>query len=720
MTAYLQKLAQPFGRIVLSACVFVGASELRAQSAPDTVPVREGDVLPLDEIVVSVTRRDNAVRDLPAHVSVLTKPVIEASAAQNLPDLLRKIPGFTLRDYQGGIATHPSRQAPALRGLGGGTSAGRTLILVDGLPVNDPWAGWVHWARIPLDLVDRVEVVRSGGSGIWGSRAMGGVINIITRAPQETGASLGLQAGNYSTLRSDGTASYKGERLGVSLTGEYLDSDGYKVVRADQRTEIDTPAGTRHGVLFAKAEYEASETVDLHLHASFLDESRRFGTPLRGTGMKMWSIRGGTNLTTSESSEISALAFASGQSFNATFSSEALDRSSEVPSLDQFDVPAVSAGGNVQFSSRAFRDHELTTGLDLMWVDGEVNEDFFYSSNEFLRRRRVAGQQLLSGLYVQDLMTLGSSWKLLASARLDNARQSRGLRTETNLATDEVLRDTAFASLNETTLNFSLGVRRPVGGGFELRGQVFRGYRSPTLNELYKPFREPGNVVTEANPDLRAERTFGAEVGVDYAVTRSAFLALTGFWTHVDNPIIEATVEEVGPTARPIAPCGFVPAGGVCRQRRNLEGFRSLGLEATARLLLADYWLLQGSYIWNPTEVVSAPDNPELEGNSGSRTAEHSFTAGIQYADPSTVDASVLGRFVGRRYEDDLNSLLIDPFFVVDVRVARSLHRNLEGYASVENLFDVEYEAALSTSGLVRIGAPRTVVAGVRMRFSSL
>ena len=710
--------------ICLTTCVTVSfpiPAGAQATNADRRRPPSPGDsveaVAPLEGVVVTATRTGQAVRDMPALVTVVNRTMIESSAAQTLGDLLRTIPGFTMRDYQGTIAAHPTRQAPSLRGLGGGTAAGRTLVLMDGMPLADPFAGWVYWNRVPLDLVERIEIVRGGGSGIWGSRAMGGVINVITRAPRATGGQLSLQGGSFSTARADGNATYRGDRLAAVVSGDYLDSDGFVGVRSDLRGAIDKPAGARAATAYGRVDYIVSPSLELTASGSYLDEDRAWGSDLRGAGMKLGFVRAGAHLVAGSAGDLRADVFASDQTAHSTFTTETLDRTTEDPSLDQFDVPAKSAGATIQWANRSFAKHELSAGADLFWVDGEANEDFLLVQNRFTRRRHVGGEQTLSGVYLQEVMKPNDRWRLLASVRWDASRTSGGFRNERVIATGAALIDSTYRTLNERTVNFSLGVRHQLTRRLSWRANAYRAYRAPTLNELYKGFREPGNVIAEANSALEAEHVVGAEAGIDYAFGAIAAARLTAFTSRVRDPIVEATLGTAGATGRPIAPCGFVPAGGVCRQRQNLESFRAAGLEAELDLRLHRWWSVAGSYLWNPTKVLRAPTHPELEGNEGSRTPRHSATTSLRFANPAVLDVSLVGRYVGSRFEDDLNAFGIDPFFLLDARVERRIVGGWALFASVENLADTEYETSIPSSGLVRVGAPRTVLVGSRLRW---
>jgi outer membrane receptor protein involved in Fe transport len=453
----------------------------------------------------------------------------------------------------------------------------------------------------------------------------------------------------------------------------------------------------------------------VHASASWLDESRTGGSPLRRNSIELGTVQAGARWRASPSDDVALTLFGSKQTFRSTFSTEAVGRATEEPSLDQFDVPAWGAGASAQWSHRATSAHELTVGADLFRVDGEVNEDFRLVNGQLVQRRRVGGEQLLWGAYAQDVIRPAERVRLLASARYDIARRSGGFRRETNLQTDALLIDTAYVADAESTFNFSVGARWDVSERLAARASGYRAYRSPTLNELYKPFREPGNVLTEGNADLNAERIVGIEVGADYAIGSRALVRGTVFWARIRDPIVEATVAEAGGTSRVIQPCGFVPAGGVCRQRRNLESLRTTGIELELQIQPAAAWTLSSSYLWNPTRIGSGSSNPELEGKHGARSPEHAFTGSLRWADPALADISFVARWVGRRYEDDLNSLPLASFFVLDGRAERAIGARWRLFAAVENLFDNEYETSRALSGLVRVGGPRLLRGGIRV-----
>jgi outer membrane receptor protein involved in Fe transport len=276
--------------------------------------------------------------------------------------------------------------------------------------------------------------------------------------------------------------------------------------------------------------------------------------------------------------------------------------------------------------------------------------------------------------------------------------------------------DSAYADTNEWNLNYSVGVRNETTERLAWRAAVYAAFRAPTLNEQYKPGREPGNIVIESNAYLVPERLLGGEIGADYAVGSSVMVRATGFWTRVDDPIIEATVAQAGTTGRNIAPCGFIAAGGVCRLRRNLGELRSVGLETEIELHPHANWSFGASYTFNPVEIAETPTDPAIEGNSPRGMPDHAATLTAGFAHPSLLDLNVAGRYVGKRFDDDLNTLELGSFVVLDARAARRVRHDVELFVGVDNLLDHEYEVTRASSGLVRIGGPRTLVGGARVR----
>ena len=684
--------------------------------ASTTVAQDPDRVLPMRELIVSTMRTETEVRDVPVNVTVLTREEIERSAAQNLEDLLLEIPGIGFQRNVRSASAHPSWQAVALRGLGG-TAASRTLVLVDGVPLNDGYFGWVRWDQVPVETIERVEIVRGGGSTAWGAQSLAGVIHVITKSPTSSGLSAAVEGGSQSTFRGDGVVSFGGERVGGFLAGEYFDSDGYILTAPEQRGTVDVPSSSDHFALRGKVSFDASETVELFAAGGYYDEDKINATRLRPNSTEAGFGQIGVRAGTTGGSQFVANLFGQAQTYANAISSVSAGRDSETPSLNQFDIPSETFGGGVQWTGPALGDHSLTVGVDLTTVHGEAFEDVRFVDGEFLTRRHTGGDQLLTGLFAQDRIELSERADITVGGRLDVWRNRDGFRKITDLPTGDLTTDTRFEDRGEAHFSGSVGLRVHASDRVSLRASAYNGLRVPTLNELYKPFRSAGNIITEANAGLDPERLIGFEAGIDYALGREWLVRATGFYNRVSDVILDATIAQAE-TPGQIEPCGFVPAGGICRQRSNVGTLRAIGLETQVEFRPAAAWLVAGSFDYVPNEITDAEGREEIVGNRPPRTSKTQGTVRAGHMDASTIQALVVGRYIGTQFEDDLNTQEIDDSFVVDVRLAREVGRNLLAYLNIQNVFDTEWQISNEAS-LTRLGTPRAIIAGLRVGVGS-
>jgi outer membrane receptor protein involved in Fe transport len=670
----------------------------------------------LSEVTVTATRTDQAVRTVPANVAILTRETSRLSATKSIPDMLRVIPGFSTRDFQSQLAAHPSRSAAAFRGLGT-TSSSRALVLLDGIPMNEPFAGWIHWARVPMAMVQRIEAVRGGGAVVWGSRSLGGVINLMTIDPPKSELEVATEAGSFGTFRGSVSGGFSGSKVRVMAAGDYFDTNGYVVVVPGVAGPIDTPSFQETRTGFARLTYDPTPTLQLQVAGSYLDQLSNTGTPLNATNVDVAEARLGARWLTPAGGVVRLSAYRSGTDLSVYNTTQSADRTAETPSLSQFDVPSNAVGASLQWSQAIGSRQQLTAGADWSTVDGEVNEDQRFVQNVFTRRRRVTGEQINAGLYLQDAVDLGRGWRLLASGRVDRFRNRGATRRESDLTNGAVLLDTTFVGASETRLGYSLGATYQVSPAVSLRASGYGSFRAPTLNELYKPAREGGNVLVEADATLESERLTGVEIGTDLNLGPSVVARVTAFWSQVDDPIIDATIGLAGSTARVIAPCGSVPAGGTCRQRRNAGSLRTAGFESEIEFYPhrdLSFWL---AHTFNPTRILAPPDQAEIDGNQSRGAARHTASLMAAYRNPAGLALSVTGRYVGSRFDDDLNTLDLDPFFLLDLRAEQRLFSRASAYLKVENVFDREYQVNRASGGFARRGLPRFATAGLTVRW---
>ncbi|MBI4607507.1 MAG: TonB-dependent receptor [Candidatus Rokubacteria bacterium] len=687
-------------RTLLSLAFFIW---LGSVPTPWAQPPAEQPVQ-LEPVVVTAGRVEQRLSEVPASVTVLTEKEIRASAAQTVDDLLRQVPGFSLFRRSSSLVTHPTTQGVSLRGIGP-SGASRALVLVDGVPLNDPFGGWVYWNRLPRLGIERIEVVRGGASSVWGNYALGGVIHIVTRRPEKQAALFEGSYGNRGTTSLDLVLSDLWGPAGISLEGRFFETGGFKVVKESQRGAIDVDADSTHQVFNGRLEYRLSPEASLFLAGNLFTEQRGNGTPLQENSTDSGYVAGGAQLRTADGSDWSLLIFSHLQTFESTFSSQALDRNSETLALAQ-EVPSTALGGSLQWTRRA-GPHHLTGGADLRWIDGETDEDVFVGGN-FVRRRVAGGEQFLAGLYGQDIVSLSARWELALGARVDYWRSFEGFRTD-RPPPRGIPAAQRFADRDKVAVSPRVALLFHPTQATTLRTSVYQAFRAPTINELFRVFRVR-NDVTAANAKLDPERLTGGEMGIEHGFGRQLSARLTGFWNEVEDSIANVTL----PAARRLPDC---PSGTTCRQRQNLDRTRIRGVEPEVTYRPAADWELLATYLFADAEVLEAPSRRSLEGKRIAQVPRHQLTLGARYANPALLNVSVQGRYVSDQFEDDDNSLRLGDFFVLDVTLSRALSKWGEVFLAVENLFDRTYEVGKTTEGVVTIGTPRLVHGGLRLRF---
>jgi len=667
--------------------------------------------LSLPPMVVSAGRVEQRLSDVPTHTTVLTREDIERSTAQTVDDLLREVPGFSLFRRSSSLVANPTTQGVSLRGIGP-SGVSRTLVLLDGVPLNDPFGGWVYWSKVPLENIERIEVVRGGGSALYGNYALGGVINIVTRKPQMTGLQGTLEGGTHDTVNANLQVDYVTGPLALSLQGDVFSTGGFPIVREEQRGAVDIDADSQHQAFIGRLEYTLTPQSSLFLAGSYFHEERGNGTPLQENATEAGYVAAGGKLRTGDGSDWQLTVYTQLQTFDSTFSRVSSDRQVEALTNAQ-EVPSLGVGGALQWTKRLFTQHLVTAGFDAQFIDGESDEELFnFAGTMVMTRRESGGQQRFFGLFAQDIFTPLPQLQITAALRFDDFRNGDASRTDRALATGVVSR-TDFPTNTDTSLSPKLAILYRVTDTLSLRGAAYQAFRAPTLNELYRQFRVQ-NVVTLANPSLGPERLTGGEIGLDYTLRESWLLSLTGFWNELRDPISNVTL------APPFPP--DCPSGTVCRQRQNLGRTRSRGVEVELRYRPTRAWVLSASYLYNESTVREFPADPSLEGKRVPQVPKHMYTLGVQYLNPRLVNAAILGRFVGDQFEDDRNENELQSFFIANVNLWRPIPLPLttagEIFLAVENLFDSTYAVGRDpATGLVTTGSPRLLHGGLRFRF---
>ena len=652
------------------------AASSAATRAPDDTEV----------IVVSATRGERDLSTLPLSASVLSAEELDVAPDYALDGVLRNVPGVFVTTRSSTV-THPTAQSVSMRGLGGS----RALVLVDGVPVNDGFGGWINWSKIPIRNLERVEVVRGAGASLWGNYAMGGVINVVTRAPDERAFSLRGSGGSFNTGTFDAYMSEVFGDTGVSLRYRFFDTAGYKVLVKDELGSIDEDASSRSNFLDLRMDHEFAERTSANLSVTMFDEDRNVGTPLTDDSRKSVDATFRFAHEDDRAGKFRLSVFGAAQQFDNNNSRVNTDRSSEDLALTQ-DIPTRSIGTFLEWS-KAFDPWNtlLTAGMDFRHIQGKNREEILPALPD-PGTRTTSGKQQTFGWYVEAEVYPLEDLEVLGSVRLDYWRNFDGeRRSNQGLPSDGV---TKFDSKSELEVSPRLALRYAVTDELALRGGVYRAFRAPNLNELYRGFYA-GNTFFQGNPDLDAEiLKIGGEVGFDWTVG-PANLHVTGYWNELENFIDFA----------------FGPGGAV---RQNVTEVRARGVEIELPIQLTETILIAPSYVFADSTIqkFGTTSNSRV-GNQIRNVPRDTFLFTARYDDPDWFLLEFLGRYVGKSYGNDSNSQKLDAHFVLDLSVSRKIGDHLEVFFMAQNITDKEY-VARRLGANAYIGIPQQFWGGLR------
>lgn len=650
-----------------------------------------------DVVTVTPARVERRVEDLAASVTVLSATDVERAAAQTLDDLLRQVPGFSIFRRSSSVVANPTTQGVSLRGAGA-SGASRTLVLNDGLPLNDAFGGWVYWDRLPRAAVAQVEVVRGGSSDLYGSDALSGVINVITQTPSVPVLDAEVSYGNRDTIDFTFFGGTAWRSWSFDVGGEATRTDGYFIVAPERRGLADEMAASKHRVLTMRVgrTWGSDSANSVFVRGSLFDEDRKNGTPLQRNDTTTESLATGFRLRTPDKSNWQFSLFGNQQRFHQTFTSLTADRARETLIRAQA-VPSRDAGFSFTWTRQTGERHLLLAGIDLRGVRGSSDELVYVSGNpsSFVS---AGGRQRRLGFFAQDIIAITSRWQLAVSARYDRWRNSSAYSIERTFSTGAI-RPRFFAERNEDAWSPKVSLLYRIREGVALSLAAYRAFRAPTLNELYRSFRV-GDTSTLANEKLSAERLTGGEGGVSWQAGDRLRSRLTGYWTETVNPVSNFTL-TVTPTL-------------ITRERRNLGRTRSRGIEVETDFRLTSDWRLSAGYLFSDTTILEAPQDSRLVGLWIPQVPRHQFTLQAVYSNPRYVTAAMQFRAAGAQFDDDQNRFVLDSFALVDLLVDRRLFRNLDAFFAVQNALNQRY--SVGRTPLETIGAPRLFRGGLRIR----
>jgi outer membrane receptor protein involved in Fe transport len=647
--------------------------------------------LETDELVISATRTPEAVGQSAASVTVLTQEEIQRSpypGGHELDDVLRSVPGVQPALLSSRY-NHPTAQSITLNGLG----TRRALVLLDGVPLNDGFGGWINWGLVPNDL-ERVEIVPGGSSNLYGTWAMGGVIHVITRTPAAgTSFTVDSQAGSLSTYQQALNARYGSDRFRFSLGYRWFHTNGIIPVPDYQRGPVDRTNDSRHEFFNGSLGWMPTQSTTVDLSGSFFREDRTFGTTLSIASRTTGTIALGLRSDQHRAGLWEGKLFGQWQTFRNLTSQiipSPLVRQSEFQNSIQT-IPSNDFGGSLQWTGRLFGADRLVLGADARTIIAQSTDEVF-SQTAFLGQTLSRGQQLGWGLFGGWIVPLADRWTVTPGVRADWWKNYNA-RIDTPAGTT-VPADNLISVVNP---KLSSGYR--ISETLRAGASVYQAFRAPTLNELYRGFAS-GGFVFLPNDQLRPERLTGVDAKLEgeLLTDRSLQWRLSVHRDEVKDQIL------------------FVSQTASAARRQNVGRTLAVGGAADVSYRLSPLLSLTLGYAYVDSAITNFPGSPDREGKRVPNVSRSQLTMGTTVGRPDWLELVILARYLSRQYVDDANTQPVADFFVIDASLQHEIRRGIRLLLTGENLTDRQY-IATQTGPVKTLGSPLLIMGGVRAEF---
>ncbi len=654
-----------------------------------------------ESVTVTAYLSPLASLDSPASTRVLSNAELNESASPVLDNKIRLIPGAELFRRSSSLVANPTSQGISLRGLGS-TAASRTLVLSDNIPVLDPYGAWIHWEELPELSIGSIEVVRGGASDLYGSSAIGGVINILpVRATGNTFQYLSSYGSENTTDNTLLGTLHHGKWSGLAAGG-LVRTDGYILTTPDERGTVDIPSNVHAQNGLVEIDRGFLATGRVFLRGSGFNEARSNGTPLQTNATRLWRYSTGVDWTSASGGSLVVRVFGDNEHYRQSFSTIAANRDSETFTRLGL-TPAEELGAAAHWSQPVGAKLVILGGADTHDVRA-TDYETSYKLNVPSGILDTSARQRQTGIYGEALWT-PAKWTLSAGGRVDHFSNFDALQW-----TSPPLALASLPDFSETVFDPRLGVARRLTNSFSLTASGFRAYRAPTQNELYRT-GQVGQELTKANPNLRSERATGWETGFVLATHDNTVLRTSYFWTQVNRPITALTVSTT-PTQ-------------ITEVRENLGQIESRGVALDAETAPVRWLSLIGGYQYADATVTKFASQPVLVACGKPETtlvgcripqvARNMGTLQARFSDRKIGVLSLQGRMSGNQYDNDLNTYLLHSYFRLDAYASHEFFdRRLEVFAAGENLFDRAIEVGRTPT--LTLGTPRVGRFGIRIR----
>lgn len=556
-------------------------------------------VTELPAVTVTVGRGAN-LQEMDMSTTVMSREQVQQSPATSVQQIINKIPGVFAPEQAAG-QMHPTSQVFSIRGFGTTTNI-NTLVMVDGIPVNDPYFRTIDWEQIPKDTVERIEVIRGGGAtSMWGNLAMGGIVNIVTREPAADEKRINASYGSFNTKTGDVAATLSSSeklKVGVNLGG--TKTDGYNKVPAQYRSSQMVPTASHAGNLSLSAFYTPSQDSKYYLrlfghkiqeHGSLWSNTSNTWDKYQINGGGSTKLSGGGSVNVNgwfNKGEMDTQNAATNPSYNI------LTRAATTPYVSQIEQAKYhSLGGSLFYKNNFETTQNFMAGVDLRGITANDNEDFYDSTGARTAHILARAEHRFQGIFAQGTYRpSGIPLDVTFGLREDFFQTSNGSLTNQVGAGAAVANNLANKSYRQ--FDPRLGAKYYFSNGFDVRAALYKNFAAPGMNQMYRSTRS-GTSYLAFNANLTPQSNTGQEIGIDYNQP-GMDVALTLFNNKLNGYIDYAPV------------CSSVAAGG-CDAHATIAGtgFNNGTVKTINQYVNAGDAVLKGAELlanWQASETV--------------------------------------------------------------------------------------------------------------------
>jgi len=642
-----------------------------------------------DEIIVTGEGLEPPLSGIVYSTTTIEREQITSSGSGRIEDVLSNVAGFQQFRRSDSRSSNPSAQGVTLRALGGNATS-RALVLLDGVPIADPFFGYIPLSSIAPETLGRIRVTRGGGSGPFGAGALAGTIELESAGPAALGpVSASLLANDREETEVSGTIS---RRLGsgfATISGRWDRGDGFFTTPASYRVPATSRAAFESWSVGLRGVAPISPDVELQARVGLFDDART----LRFDGADSTSEGQDASLRIIGRGEwkFDALAYVQARNFsNVVISSTRFTRV-----LDQRNTPSTGLGVKIEVRPPIAEGHDVRIGVDYRRADGELQEEAYSAFSVLLtERRRAGGNTANLGFIVEDDWEIGPL-VLTGGLRADHTSIDdgffRALNSQGGLVSEVIAPDRS-----DWAVSWRAGASFYATRRLDLRAAAYTGLRLPTLNELYRPF-VVFPVVTQANAALENERLEGFEIGLNWQPVNELVVSVTAFDNEVENAIANVT----------LAPN--------LRQRQNLPAIEARGIEGALALALGEV-SFDASLAYTDARIAGEGASVALDGNRPPQTPEFSASATLAWQPSDRVRLAATLRHIGAQFEDDQETDSLPAATTIDLFAQAPIAGRFSLVARAENLLD-ETIVTRNSGGSIDLGVPRTIWLGLRYGF---